>query len=133
MSQLLKKVLKADGQIGPPFAVCLSDTQTETLTLRSKAGLVVATLRSVGLNRGAIVRWLVRHEIPILDRSSDVSGDLLPEPLLQLPTFVVCVDSRVRDIASLYARSVGVRLCVAESPAEVAAAIEQSEANESVS
>jgi hypothetical protein len=133
MSQLLKRVSTTNGGIGPPFAVCLSDTQAETLTLRSKLGMVVATLRSAGLNRGAIVRWCVRHEILLLDRSSDISGELLPGPLLQLPTFVVCVDSRVRDIASLYARSVGARLCVAESVAEVAAAIEQSETDESVS
>jgi hypothetical protein len=116
-----------------PFAVRLDEGQSEPLTLRLEAGRVVGGLRPIGLNRRAVLRWLERHEIPWLAGASEVDGERLSAPLLQLATLVICADLRVRDIAALYAQAAGASLCLAQSLAEVSAAIEQAESHESVS
>jgi hypothetical protein len=131
MSQLLNRVPTADDPID--FAVRLEDTARESLAVRLEDERVVVVLRSVSLNRKAVFRWLGRHEIPCFEGVSEVPGEPLRARFVQLPTLVVCVDSRVRDIAECYARSVGASLSLAQDPAEVFLAIEEAELNESLS
>lgn len=116
----------------PPFAVRLHDRVCAPLSLYSESGRAVATLRSAGLNRRAVVNWLDRHQVPILVDLAVKPDASSPVPLLPLPTIVVCADSRIRDLAALYAQSVEAPLHVAESPDAVLAAIEKSPPHDSV-
>lgn len=115
------------------FAVRLDDRQGEPLVLRFEARGVAASVRPFGLNRRAIIRWLERHEIPLLTGTVEALGDIPSVPIVQLTTMAICLDPRIRDIAALYARSVGAPLRVAGCPDEVLAEVEQIESQESVS
>jgi hypothetical protein len=117
----------------PSFAVRLAGGQTEPLALRSEAGRIVASVCPVGLNRRAVVRWLERHQIPLLTDRVEPPGTPLAVPLVRLATLVVCLDSRIRDVAVLYAASVGATLCHLRTPEEVFTAVENSASQESVS
>jgi hypothetical protein len=136
MSHFHNQMFGVDNGVAPtlsPFTIRLDEGQSEPLTLRLEAGRVVAGLRAIGLNRRTALRWLERHEISCIAGTSQADGERLPAPLLQLTTIVICADSRVRDIATLYAQATGTPFCLAQSPAEVSAAIEQAEFHESVS
>ncbi len=130
---LLREVPGVQQRAWPSFAVHVAEGRTEPLALRSDAGRFVASIGSAGLNRPAVVRWLERHEIPLLTEAPAGPRGPLSDPLVRLATLVVCVDPRVRDLAALYARSIGADLREARAPEDVVAEIEQSRHRESVS
>jgi len=115
------------------LVVCLVDRAAEPLTVRLEHRRLTIRLRSVSLNQKAVVRWLERHGIPWSTEESGGSGELPHASLIQLRTAVICVDSRVHDMAQLYAQAVGVPCYFAQNADEVFAIIEQAEAKDSVS
>jgi hypothetical protein len=129
----LHELTGAQNPLVPVLAVRLDDGQSEPLVLGFEARRIVASVRPSGLNRRAVAHWLERHEIPLLTGTVAAPADIPSVPLIQLATLVICIDPRIRDIAALYARSVGAKLRSAACPDEVLAEVEQVESQESVS
>jgi hypothetical protein len=93
---MLSAIDELSGAQNHTFAVRLADLQVQSLLLQLEGRVVVASVRTFGLNQKVVLHWLKRHEIPLRTGPTDFHGHQPCIPFVRLGTLVVCVDQSMR-------------------------------------